>query len=85
MEPSAKLSYLLQSIEGEPKEMVTGLPNTDFNYTVAVKLLTNRYGDQVKRTHVLLQIIHSLPSPKHNAKDLRNFLTEIIIIIIINR
>ena len=40
LEPSVKLSYLLQSVEGDPKEMVKGLPNTDFNYAVAVKLLT---------------------------------------------
>ena len=76
LEPSAKLSYLLQSVDGEPKEMIKGLPNTDHNYTVAVNLLTEQYGDEIKQTHVLLQKFHNLPSPKHNAKDLHSFLTE---------
>ena len=52
LEPSAKLSYLLQCVEGEPKEMIKGLPNTDQNYVIAVKLLTDRYGDTIKQTHV---------------------------------
>ena len=56
--------------------MIKGLPNTDHNYAVAVKLLTDRYGDETKQTHVLPQKFHNLPSPKHNAKDLRSFLTE---------
>ena len=76
LEPSAKLSYLLQCVDEEPKEMIKGLPNTDHNYVVAVHLLSDQYGDKVKQTHVLLQKFHSLPSPKHNAKDLCSFLTE---------
>ena len=40
LESSARLSYLLQSVDGEPKEMIKGLPNTDQNYAVAVNLLT---------------------------------------------
>ena len=55
--------------------MIKGLPNTNQNYAVAVNLLPERYGDEVKQTHVLLQKFHNLPSPKHNAKDLRSFLT----------
>ena len=39
LEPSSKLSYLLQCEEGEPKEMIEGLPNTGHNYVMAVKLL----------------------------------------------
>ena len=76
LEQSAKLSYLLQRVDGERKEMIKGLPNTDNNYAVAGKLLTDRYGNETKQTHVLLQKFHILPSPKDNAKDLRSFLTE---------
>ena len=54
LEPSAKLSYLLQSVEREPREMIKGLPNTDNNHAVAVKLLTDCYADPTKQTHVLL-------------------------------
>ena len=63
LEPSEKLSYLLQSVDGEPKEMIKGFPNTDQNYVVAVNLLTERYGDEVKQTHVLLQKFHNLSYP----------------------
>ena len=75
LEPLAKLTYLLQCLEGEPKEMIKGLPHTDSNYVIAVKLLIDRYEDKIKQTNVLLQKFHNLPSPKHNAKDLCSFLT----------
>ena len=76
LEPSAKLTYLLQCLEGEPKEMIKGLPHTESNYEIAVNLLTDRYGNKIKQTDVLLQKFHNLLSPKHSAKDLRSFLTE---------
>ena len=56
--------------------MIKGLPHTDSNYVIAVNLLTDRYGDKIKQRDVLLQKFHNLHSPKHNAKDLRSFLTE---------
>ena len=49
LEPSAKLTYLLQCLEREPKEMIKGLPHTDSNYVIAVDLLTDRYGDKIKK------------------------------------
>ena len=76
LELSVKLTYLLQCLEGELREMIKGLPHTDSNYVIAVNLLTDRYGDKLKQTILLLQKFHNLPSPKHNAKDLRSFLTE---------
>ena len=56
--------------------MIKGLPHTNSNYVIAVNLLTDRYGDKIKQTEVLLQKFHNLPSPKHNAKDLHSVLTE---------
>ena len=76
LERSTKFIYLAQSLEGEPKEMISGLAITDDNYTIAVHILRDRYGNASKQTNVLLQKFHSLPTPKHNPKDLRNFLTE---------
>ena len=70
------LLYLAQSLEGEPKEMISGLAITDDNYTIAVHILRERYDKANKQTNVLLQKFHSLPTPKHNPKDLRNFSTE---------
>ena len=42
----------------------------------AVAALKDRYADSVKQTHVLLQKFYNLPSLRHNAKELRSFLTE---------
>ena len=46
------------------------------NYSIAVHILRERYDNATRQTNVLLQKFHSLPTPKHNPKDLRNFLTE---------
>ena len=76
LEKATKFIYLVQSLEGEPKEMITGLSITDDNYPVAIQILKDHYADASRQTHVLLQKFHSLPTPKHHPKDLQNFLTE---------
>ena len=75
-QPNSFGLQLAQPLEGEPKEMVSGLAITDDNYPIAVSILRDRYDDASRQTHVLLQKFHTLPTPKHNPKDLRNFLTE---------
>ena len=76
LEKTTKFIYLVQSLEGEPKEMINGLAITDDNYNVALYILRNRYKNASKQTNVLMQKFHSMPTPKHNPKDLRVFLTE---------
>ena len=76
LERSTKFIYLVQSLEGEPKEMVSGLSITDESYSIAIRILKDRYDDASRQTHVRFQKFHTLPTPKHNPKDLRNFLTE---------
>ena len=56
--------------------MISGLAITDDNYSFAIHILRDRYDDASRQTPVLLQKFHTLPTPKHNPKDLRNFLTE---------
>ena len=56
--------------------MIKGLSHTDSNYIITVTTLQDRYADPVKQTEVLLQKYFNLPSPRHNAKELRSFLTE---------
>ena len=68
--------YLVQPLESKPMEMITGLSITDDNYPVAIQILKDRYADASRQTHDLLQKFHSLPTPKHHRKDIRNFLTE---------
>ena len=58
------------------RKLVSGLAITDDNYPIAISILRDRYDDASRQTHVLLQKFHTLPMPKHNPKDLRNFLTE---------
>ena len=75
LEKTTKFIYLVQSLEGEPKEMINGLAITDDNYTVALYILRDRYANESKQTNVLMQKFHTMPTPKHNPKDLRVFLT----------
>ena len=56
--------------------MIKGLSHTDDNYLIAINSLHDRYADPIKQTEVLLQKFFNLPSPCHNAKELRKFLTE---------
>ena len=76
IEKTTKFIYLVQSLEGEPKEMINGLAITDDNYNVALCILRDRYENASKQTNVLMQKFHTMPTPKHNPKDLRVFLTE---------
>ena len=75
LKKSAKLTYLLQSLEGEPREMIRGLPHTDASYIIAVTALQDRYADPVKQTEVLLQIFsicHLLTTMLKNTVRLGN-------------
>ena len=76
IEKTTKYIYLVQSLEGEPKEMINGLAITDDNYNVAVQILKDRYANASKQTSVLMQKFHMMPTPKHSSKDLRVFLAE---------
>ena len=76
LEKTTKFIYLVQSLEGEPEEMINGLAITDDNYDVALYILRDCYENASKQTNVLLQKFHTMPTPKHNPKDLRVFLTE---------
>ena len=55
LKQSAELTYLLQRLEGEPREMIKGLLHSDDNYIIVVTALQDRYADPVKQTEVLLQ------------------------------
>ena len=76
LEKTTKFIYLAQSLEGEPKEMISGLARTNDNYSVALYILKKRYANESKQTNVLMQRFHAMSTPKHNSKDLRVFLTE---------
>ena len=48
IERSTKSIYLAQSLEGEPKEMISGLAITDDNYNIAIRILRDRYDNASK-------------------------------------
>ena len=56
--------------------MINGLAITDDNYTVALYILRDRYTNESKQTNVLMQKFHTMPTSRHNPKDLRVFLIE---------
>ena len=56
--------------------MISGLDITDDNYSLADHILKDHYDNTSRQTNVSLQKFHTLPTPKHNSKDLQNFLTE---------
>ena len=76
LEKTTKFIYLAQFLEGEPKEMISGLARTNDNYSVALYILKKRIANESKQTNVLMQRFHAMSTPKHNSKDLRVFLTE---------
>ena len=49
-EKATKFIYLVQSLEGEPKEMITGLSITNNNYPVVIQILKDRYSDASRQT-----------------------------------
>ena len=52
LEKTTKFIYLAQSLEGEPKEMISGLAITNHNYSVALYVLRARYANESKQTNV---------------------------------
>ena len=76
LEKTTKFIYLVQSLEGDPKEMISGLAINDDNYTVALYILRDCYANESKQSNILMQKFHTMSTPKHNSKDLRVFLTE---------
>ena len=56
--------------------MIAGLSHTDDNYRIVLESLHDRYAVPIQQTEVLLQKFFILPTPCHNAKELRKFLTE---------
>ena len=57
LERSTKFIYLAQYLEGEPKEMISGLAITDDNYTIAVHILRECYDNAPKTNCQPLSII----------------------------
>ena len=68
-----KFAYLQSQLEGNAARVIAGFALTNVNYTRAVELLQERYGQTHKITHASMQALLSLPKPSSRVDSLRLF------------
>lgn len=68
-----KFQLLLEALSGEPKELIRGIQVCETNYILAIKQLSDTYGNDKKILSRLLHSFSSLSSPKHTLEDLKFF------------
>ena len=71
--PVVKFNYLISSLVGEPLDMIEGLPVSSINYQKAKKLLQEKFGNVDKVRQMLIRKFTSIPAPKNNLSDLKQF------------
>ena len=73
-----KLDYLLGQLDGMAKDAVIGIPCTEANYNVVLKILEENFGQPRKiiRAHVLN--ILNAPKPQLTASSLRQFYNQVM-------
>ena len=57
-----KFNYLLELVEGRPKEDILGLPHSDKGYEEAKEILQKTYGKDIKVHKALIQELEGLPA-----------------------
>ena len=71
---SQKLQYLKASLKGDAAKLLSSVTITDANYTVALKMLRDRYqNNRILRSHVNAIAVQK-PLTQETAKDLRQLL-----------
>lgn len=75
----SKFNYLLELVEGEPKEHILGLPHTPEGYHEAKKILEMTFGKDIKVYKALIRDLESLPNitSSHKIKEIHNFYTKL--------
>ena len=68
-----KFSYLKSQLEGSAAMATEGFSLTHGNYSRAIDLLRERYGQHHKIIHATMQALLQLPSPSINIPSLRRF------------
>ncbi|EFO85454.1 hypothetical protein CRE_09915 [Caenorhabditis remanei] len=73
-----KMQYLMLSLEGDAKALVQYLPITSENFSHALSILRDNYGDTYRTRHHLLRQLHDLPSVafSKSTKDVKAFWTK---------
>ena len=68
-----KFQYLKAQLGGDAEKVIEGLALTNANYTEAMKLLQNRYGQPHKVRGALMKALWELPKPSGELVSLRTF------------
>ena len=71
----SKFNYLLELVQGKPRDDILGLPHTPEGYEEAKRILTTNYGKDVKVRKALIQELESLNQVKniHHLRDIHEF------------
>jgi len=71
----SKFNYLLELVEGEPKEHILRLPHTPEGYNEAKKILGMTFGKDVKVHKALIKDLQALPNitSVHKIKEVHGF------------
>ncbi|XP_064639580.1 uncharacterized protein LOC135495093 [Lineus longissimus] len=73
LENIQKFQYLRAQLKGEAALVIEGLPLTSDNYTNAMEILKERYGQQHKLRNAYMTALWSLPSPTETISSLQTF------------
>ena len=75
----SKFNYLLELVEGEPKEHILGLPHTSEGYNEAKKILELTFGKDIKVHKALIKDLEALPNitSVHKIKEIHDFHTQL--------
>ena len=68
-----KFSYLKAQLTGDAARAISGFPLTNDNYTKAVQLLIERFGNASKVINAHMQSLLDLPNPKYELASLQLF------------
>ncbi|KAF1764567.1 hypothetical protein GCK72_004516 [Caenorhabditis remanei] len=72
-----KLNYLLNALEGEPREHIESFELTDANYRPALAALKKKYGDKKKAVSDLLSRLKKEEARSESIKDQRRLLDKV--------
>ena len=75
----SKFNYLLELVEGEPKEHILGLPHTPEGHHEAKKIFEMTFGKDIKVHKALIRDLESLPNitSSHKIKEIHEFYTKL--------
>lgn len=77
IQPSIKFDYLLSCLDGNALNLVSGLPIDNTSYSIATKLLHNRFGRQSIILKTLYKELNELPYTENSFDSISNFLEKL--------